>query len=171
MNQNDVDIVVDELLSNLNGLIKEKSEALNTLNIAVNEYVRLKNEYIVKSNAIRLKPDEIQENLGLSKPATEKQQQAYIDDKLKDLARADARGIARYYGLKNKEDRSVLEPLSNVEEKKVLVVDEDYRHNIISYETYFTDREDKKEVKKTGRKPKILIENLYNRFLPYLQIR
>ena len=82
---NDVDVVVDELLSNLNGLIKEKSEALNTLNIAVNEYVRLKNEYMVKSNDLRLKPDEIKEDLGLSKPATEKQQQAYIDDKLKDI--------------------------------------------------------------------------------------
>ena len=82
---NDVDVVVDELLSNLNGLIKEKSEALNTLNIAVNEYVGLKNEYMVKSNELRLKPDEIKEDLGLSKPATEKQQQAYIDDKLKDI--------------------------------------------------------------------------------------
>ena len=66
-------------------LIAEKSEALNTVNIAVNEYVRVKNEYIVKSNMLRLKPHEIQEELGLSKVPTEKQQQAYIDDKLKDL--------------------------------------------------------------------------------------
>lgn len=34
---------------------------------------------------LRIKPDQIKEDLGLSKPATEKQQQAYIDDQLKDL--------------------------------------------------------------------------------------
>lgn len=84
---NDLDILVDEMLSNLNGLIKEKSETLNTVNIAVNDYVRLKNEYMVKSNELRLKPDVIQEELCLSKAATEKQQQAYIDDQLKDLRR------------------------------------------------------------------------------------
>lgn len=82
---NSLEVVVDEMFSELFGLIKEKSEALNTLNIAVNEHVRLKNEYMVKSNELRLKPDEIKEALGLSKAATEKQQQAYIDDKLKDL--------------------------------------------------------------------------------------
>ena len=79
------EMTFDDITHDLDELIQEKGEVLNTVNIAVNEYVRLKNEYIVKSNAIRLKPDEIQENLGLSKPATEKQQQAYIDDKLKDL--------------------------------------------------------------------------------------
>ena len=82
---NDLDVVIDELLSNLNGLIKDKSEALNTVNTSVNEYVRLKNEYMVRSNELRLKPDEIKEALGLSKAATEKQQQDYIDDQLKDL--------------------------------------------------------------------------------------
>ena len=79
------EMTFDDITHDLDELIQEKGEVLNTVNIAVNEYVRLKNEYIVKSNAIRLKPDEIQENLGLSKPATEKQQQAYIDDNLKDL--------------------------------------------------------------------------------------
>ena len=76
---------INDVTAELRDLIQEKSEALNTVNIAVNEYVRLKNQYIVKSNEIRIKPDEIQEELGLSKVPSEKQQQAYIDDKLKDL--------------------------------------------------------------------------------------
>lgn len=76
---------VEEVTKCLEEVVQEKSEALNTLNIAVNEYVRLKNQYIIQSNMLRIKPDQIKEDLGLSKPATEKQQQAYIDDQLKDL--------------------------------------------------------------------------------------
>lgn len=79
------DLTIDDITKTLSELITEKSEALNTLNIAVNEHVRLKNEYIVKSNSLRLKPDEIKEELGLNKVPTEKQQQAYIDDQLQDL--------------------------------------------------------------------------------------
>lgn len=57
---------------------------------------------------------------------------AYIDDKedfeqylssekgLRQLARADAQGIARYYGLKNKKTGETLEKLKNREEKIVL---------------------------------------------------
>lgn len=79
------DLTIDDVTQNLSELITEKSETLNTVNIAVNEYVRLKNKYIIKSNELRLQPDQIKEELGLNKPATEKQQQAYIDDKLHDL--------------------------------------------------------------------------------------
>ncbi|MBQ2613518.1 MAG: hypothetical protein IJG19_06570 [Methanobrevibacter sp.] len=79
------DLTIDDITKTLSELITEKSEALNTLNIAVNEHVRLKNEYIVNSNSLRLKPDEIKEELGLNKVPTEKQQQAYIDDQLQDL--------------------------------------------------------------------------------------
>lgn len=79
------DVTIDDVTQNLSELITEKSETLNTVNIAVNEYVRLKNKYIIKSNELRLQPDQIKEELGLNKPATEKQQQAYIDDKLHDL--------------------------------------------------------------------------------------
>lgn len=79
------DLTIDDITKTLSELITEKSEALNTLNIAVNEHVRLKNEYIVKSNSLRLKPEEIKEELGLNKVPTEKQQQAYIDDQLRDL--------------------------------------------------------------------------------------
>lgn len=73
-----------DLVKNLNDLILEKSEVLNTVNVAVNKFVTLKNEYIVSSNELRLNTD-FKEVLGLSKAATEKQQQAYIDNVLKDL--------------------------------------------------------------------------------------
>ena len=78
-------VTVDSVTEELQELVTEKSEALNTLNIAVNEYVALKNEYVVKSNELRLKPNTIKEELGLNKAPTEKQQQAYIDDNLKEL--------------------------------------------------------------------------------------
>lgn len=73
-----------DLVKNLNDLILEKSEVLNTVNIAVDEFVNLKNEYIMRSNELRLNTD-FKEVLGLNKAATEKQQQAYIDNVLKDL--------------------------------------------------------------------------------------
>lgn len=79
------ELTFDEVTQDLDKLIKEKSEVLNTVNIAVNELVSLKNKYIVKSNALRIKPDNIQEELGLTRAPTEKQQQAYIDDQLKDI--------------------------------------------------------------------------------------
>lgn len=78
-------MTIDEITENLEELIQEKSEALNTVNIAVNEYVTLKNEYTTKSNEIRINPEAIKENLGLSKLPTEKQTQAYIDNELSDL--------------------------------------------------------------------------------------
>ena len=71
----------------LDELIHDNTEALNTLNIAVNEYTRLKNEYLVKSNELKIKPGLIQEELGLSRAPTEKQTMAYIDDTFKDLVR------------------------------------------------------------------------------------
>lgn len=79
------DLTFSDMTKDLDELIKEKGEALNTVNVAVNEHVRLKNKYVVKSNELRIKPAKIQEDLGLSRAPTEKQQQAYIDDQLKDL--------------------------------------------------------------------------------------
>ncbi|WP_458406009.1 hypothetical protein [Methanobrevibacter sp.] len=79
------DLTFSDMTKDLDELIKEKGEALNTVNVAVNEHVRLKNKYVVKSNELRIKPAKIQEDLGLSRTPTEKQQQAYIDDQLKDL--------------------------------------------------------------------------------------
>ena len=78
-------ITIEDLTEDYSKLLTEKENLLKTLNVAINEHVALKNEYTVKSNLLRLHPDEIKEDLGLSKAATEKQQQAYIDDKLKDL--------------------------------------------------------------------------------------
>ena len=81
-----VDVVtVDDVTEELQNLIQEKAEVLNTLNIAVNEHISLKNKYVVRSNELRVKPDTIKEELGLNKAPTEKQQQAYIDNKLKDV--------------------------------------------------------------------------------------
>ena len=73
-----------EVTEELEKLIHEKSEALNAANIAVNDFVALKNEYVMKSNDLRINTD-FKEAMNLSKPATEKQQQAYIEDKLQDL--------------------------------------------------------------------------------------
>ena len=78
-------VTVDDVTEELQKLVSEKAEALDTLNIAINEHVRLKNKYVTMSNELRLKPDQIKEDLGLGKAPTEKQQQAYIDDNLKDL--------------------------------------------------------------------------------------
>ena len=78
-------VTVDSVTEDLQKLVSEKAEALDTLNIAINEHVTLKNKYVTKSNELRLKPNQIKEDLGLGKAPTEKQQQAYIDDNLKDL--------------------------------------------------------------------------------------
>lgn len=73
----------EEIIQDLDNLIQEKSEALNTINIAVNEYVRLKNDYMTQSNNLRINTD-FKEAMNLSKIATEKQQQSYIDDQVQD---------------------------------------------------------------------------------------
>lgn len=59
------------------------------------------------------------------------------DEKLLSLARADARGIARYYGLAKKEGGETLEPLEDYREKLVHTVDGNAAHNKISYKTYY----------------------------------
>ena len=79
------ELTIEDITKGLDVLIKEKSEALNTVNIAVNEHVRLKNEYLLKSNEWIIKPDKIKEELGLSRAPTEKQTRAFIDDKFSDL--------------------------------------------------------------------------------------
>ena len=78
-------VTVDDVTEELQKLVSEKAEALDTLNIAINEHVTLKNKYVTMSNELRLKPNQIKEDLGLGKAPTEKQQQAYIDDNLKEL--------------------------------------------------------------------------------------
>ena len=78
------EITFDDVTHDLDKLIQAKSEALNTVNIAVNEFVRLKNEYVTRSNELRINTD-FKEVMNLNKAATEKQQQAYIDTELKGL--------------------------------------------------------------------------------------
>ena len=77
--------MTEDKVNPMDELIQEKENIVEQLNIAANDYVTLKNRYTVKSNQIRLKPDKIKEDMGLSKAPTEKQQQAYIDDQLKDV--------------------------------------------------------------------------------------
>ena len=74
-------VTIEDVTLKLDELIQEKSEALNTLNVAVNDYVAAKNEYVVKSNKLRISTD-FKAEMKLSKAATEKQQQAYIDNEL-----------------------------------------------------------------------------------------
>lgn len=76
--------MTEEKSNPIKKLVNEKEKIVEQLNIAANDYVTLKNRYTVKSNEIRLKPDKIKEDMGLSKAPTEKQQQAYIDTQLKE---------------------------------------------------------------------------------------
>ena len=74
------------------------------------------------------------------------------DKKLKQLAIADATGIARYYQLvkkntgnylpENKEVKCELEPLENYKVKLVHAIDGNGKHNKISYRTYYNKNYD-----------------------------
>lgn len=79
------ELTVENITQKLDELIVEKAESLNAVNIAVNEYVSLKNQYTVKSNELKLNPSIIQEKLQLTRVPTEKQTQAYVDNELSDL--------------------------------------------------------------------------------------
>ena len=85
MSENKMDVKLEDNVADatkvLSELINAKAEALNTVNIAVNEYVAVKNKYVIESNKLRVKTD-FKSELNLTKPATEKQQQSYIDNKL-----------------------------------------------------------------------------------------
>lgn len=59
------------------------------------------------------------------------------DEKLKALARADARGIARYYQLEKKESREILPMLSDYRAKHVYVHDGDSGDYDIGYQMYY----------------------------------
>ncbi len=72
------------------------------------------------------------------------------DEKLKELAAADARGIARYFGLKKTEDGSFLEPLKNVTEYALYMKDEDITHNELLTLSFF------EELEATTEEPEIL---------------
>lgn len=68
------------------------------------------------------------------------------DEKLKSLAKADAKGIARYYQLTDKDGKEAESPLENYKEKIVHIVDGNSKHNKISYKTYYpSSQKDNKE--------------------------
>jgi len=63
------------------------------------------------------------------------------DDKLEQIAEADAKGIARYYRLKRKSDGKPEEKLANVEETLTLVKSGDSADNEISGKTFYKQKE------------------------------
>lgn len=65
------------------------------------------------------------------------------DEKLRELAKADARGIVRYYQLVLKDTKETLEELSNVEETLVWVKTGKAKDNEISTEIFYKDESDK----------------------------
>lgn len=68
------------------------------------------------------------------------------DAKLKALAEADAKGIARYYQLTTEDGKKAESPLENYKEKIVHIIDGNCKHNKISYKTYYPSS--KKETEK-----------------------
>ena len=68
------------------------------------------------------------------------------DAKLKALAEADAKGIARYYQLTTEDGKKAESPLENYKEKIVHIIDGNCKHNKISYKTYYpSSQKDNKE--------------------------
>ena len=72
----------DSPVYDLGNMINKKQCKLEELQLAVNHELRCELSYTHQANSIRLRPAEIQEELGLSKLPTEKQVNAYIENKL-----------------------------------------------------------------------------------------
>lgn len=66
-------------------LLDEKEAKIKELKDAVNSETSLKLELLHKSNDVKLHPNNVKEEYELSKAPTEKQIQAYIDEKYSDL--------------------------------------------------------------------------------------
>lgn len=105
MDKLSVDPCVVSPVTTLAIFINNKQDKLDELKDAVNSEVNLKLTFLHKSNVLRLKPDEIQRDLGLSKLPTEKQTNAYIEEKLSveydllKIAEANTKWIKRDLGL------------------------------------------------------------------------
>lgn len=69
------------------------------------------------------------------------------DAKLKALAEADAKGIARYYQLTTEDGKKAESPLENYKEKIVHIIDGNCKHNKISYKTYYSPSKKETEEK------------------------
>lgn len=73
------------------------------------------------------------------------------DAKLKALAEADAKGIARYYQLTTEDGKKAESPLENYKEKIVHIIDGNCKHNKISYKTYYSSsKRNRREIRKYG---------------------
>ncbi|WP_296882231.1 hypothetical protein [uncultured Methanobrevibacter sp.] len=70
---------------NYKNLLESKNEKIKELKDAVNSEVSLKLDLLHKSNEVKLHPDRVKEEYELSKAPTEKQIQAYIDEKYSSL--------------------------------------------------------------------------------------
>ena len=69
------------------------------------------------------------------------------DAKLKALAEADAKGIARYYQLTTEDGKKAESPLENYKEKIVHIIYGNCKHNKISYKTYYSSSKKETEEK------------------------
>lgn len=69
------------------------------------------------------------------------------DAKLKAMAEADAKGIARYYQLTTEDGKKAESPLENYKEKIVHIIDGNCKHNKISYKTYYSSSKKETEEK------------------------
>lgn len=72
------------------------------------------------------------------------------DAKLKALAEADAKGIARYYQLTTEDGKKAESPLENYKEKIVHIIDGNSKHNKISYKTYYPSSKKESEKKSSN---------------------
>lgn len=72
------------------------------------------------------------------------------DAKLKVLAEADAKGIARYYQLTTEDGKKAESPLENYKEKIVHIIDGNSKHNKISYKTYYPSSKKETEEKSSN---------------------
>lgn len=72
-------------VTNFNKLLDEKEAKIKELKDAINSETSLKLELLHKSNKVKLSPDKVKEEYEFSKAPTEKQIQAYIDEKYSDL--------------------------------------------------------------------------------------
>jgi N-acetylmuramoyl-L-alanine amidase len=87
----------------------------------------------------------------------EEDYQQYLsnDEAIEQLAEADARGIARYYGLKKKESGEILSPLENWEEELLWVKDQDPEHNESTRKIFYeSENETSSETASTTEKNK-----------------
>lgn len=76
---------VNDSTDRLAQVIWEKKCKVKEYKDAINSHITIKQELLHKSNSWKMKPETIKQELGLSKLPTEKQVQAFIDEKYSDL--------------------------------------------------------------------------------------